>query len=68
MQKDLPVRKKIRLEGYDYSSNGCYFITICIKNRHPILWEPDVGTHSVRPLSDIGNVVKNCNRKHFENL
>lgn len=22
-----------RLKGYDYSSNGCYFITICTKNR-----------------------------------
>ena len=22
-----------RLQGYDYGSNGCYFITICTKNR-----------------------------------
>lgn len=29
MQKELPIRKKIRLEGYDYSNAGAYFITIC---------------------------------------
>ena len=22
-----------RLQGYDYGSNGCYFVTICTKNR-----------------------------------
>ena len=26
-------RKKIRLENYDYSSRGAYFITICLHNR-----------------------------------
>jgi REP element-mobilizing transposase RayT len=26
-------RRSIRLEGYDYSQNGAYFITICCKNR-----------------------------------
>ena len=58
MQKELPVRKPIRLKGYDYSSAGCYFITICVKDWHAILWEDYVGTHSVRPLSKTGDVVK----------
>ena len=31
--KDLPVRKNIRLKGYDYSLNGYYFITVCTRNR-----------------------------------
>ena len=26
-------RRSIRLHNYDYSQKGCYFITICIKNR-----------------------------------
>jgi len=30
-------RKNMRLEGFDYSSPGSYFITICTKNRHKIL-------------------------------
>ena len=29
---DLPKRKHPRLKNYDYSSNGYYFITFCVKN------------------------------------
>jgi putative transposase len=58
MRKDLPQRKNIRLEGYDYSQNGVYFITICIKDRHCLLWEHTVGACIARPqLSDMGVVV-----------
>ena len=46
---DLPLRKNIRLKDYDYSQNGAYFITICIKNKHRLLWEPTVGATSVSP-------------------
>ena len=60
MEKELPVRKKIRLQGYDYSQSGYYHITICVKNGQEILWENDdiVGAHSVRPLSSVGKTVK----------
>lgn len=34
---DLVKRKRLRLVGHDYSQNGAYFITICIKNRERIL-------------------------------
>jgi len=30
---NLPKRKEIRLKNYDYSSNGYYFVTICIRNK-----------------------------------
>lgn len=33
----LPVRKATRLNGYDYSQNGCYFVTVCIKDKRPLL-------------------------------
>ena len=33
---ELPKRKPTRLKGYDYSQNGAYFITICVKDRKPI--------------------------------
>lgn len=33
--EDLPRRKKIRLEGYDYSANGLYFVTICVTKKIP---------------------------------
>ncbi|MEE1198385.1 MAG: transposase [Acutalibacteraceae bacterium] len=41
---ELPKRKVIRLKEYDYSSDGTYFITICVNNRKPILSKINVGT------------------------
>jgi len=68
--KELPQRKRNRLLGYDYSQNGAYFITICIKDKHEILGKI-VGANSVRPHnppslvpSDIGMLVI----KETENL
>jgi len=29
-------RRSIRLQGYDYSQNGAYFITLCAQDRKPI--------------------------------
>ena len=37
MKTNLPIRKKLRLECYNYSKQGMYFITICIKSRAKIL-------------------------------
>ena len=34
---EFEKRKLNRLEDYDYSQNGAYFITICVKDRKPIL-------------------------------
>ncbi len=33
----LPKRKNVRLCGYDYSVEGAYFITICVKDKKQIL-------------------------------
>lgn len=60
---DLPKRKNIRLNDYNYSSNGAYFITICTKNKENLLWK-NVGANCVRPLdqlplSKIGIVLEN---------
>ena len=30
------ARKRNRLQNYDYSNNGWYFVTICVKNRNKI--------------------------------
>ena len=34
---DRPVRKYIRLENFDYDSDGAYFITICTVNKECML-------------------------------
>ena len=59
MENRLPNRKRIRLEGYDYSENGAYFITVCTKDRRKLFW--DVGADIIRkqnpPLSELGKLV-----------
>ena len=59
---DLPKRKANRLKNYDYSKNAAYFITVCTKDRHEILW--NVGATFGRPqksptLSEYGIIIKN---------
>ena len=39
---DKPVRKIIRLDNYDYSKNGLYFITICTVQKNELLCATDV--------------------------
>lgn len=65
MGDELPKRKRNRLENYDYSSCGAYFITICTKDRKNIFWSTDqsnpVGEDSILPpdrvrLSPYGKV------------
>lgn len=50
MKNDLPERKPNRLKGFDYSSDGAYFITICTKNKEQILsrivYDKTVGANS----------------------
>lgn len=62
-----PVRKRNRIENYDYSSPGAYFITICTRDRKPILWSESqfklVGEaislpQNQVPLSATGEIVK----------
>ena len=37
MKNDLQKRKNLRLQNYNYSNNGAYFITICTKDKNQIL-------------------------------
>ncbi|MEG1445965.1 MAG: transposase [Ruthenibacterium sp.] len=59
---ELPKRKPNRLKNYDYSQNGVYFITICIKDRQELLGKIIVGddAHIVPhiELSQYGMVVE----------
>lgn len=64
MDKDNPraERKQIRLTEFDYDSNGAYFITICTKDRKPLLSKISVGTTIGRPpdvvLTQYGRIVE----------
>ncbi|RKI66511.1 hypothetical protein D7V91_12225 [bacterium 1xD42-67] len=52
---ELHQRKPNRLQGYDYSRTGYYFITICTNQRAEFFWGPSatcsVGADIIRPLS-----------------
>ena len=58
---DLPKRKQIRLQNYDYSSPGAYFVTICTHDRRCILSDIVVGAATSRPpevrLTQYGEIV-----------
>jgi len=56
----LAQRKPNRLPNHDYSQGGGYFVTICTKDRAPLLWDPaqlSANLTSTPPLSSIGMVV-----------
>jgi len=59
-EKEIPKRKRNRLENYDYSSCGAYFITVCTLERQNYFWE-NVGAIIDRPqdveLSIYGKIV-----------
>ena len=56
-EKALPKRKDPRLKGYDYSTTGAYFLTICTQSRKNIL-STIVGEGSPLPrLSPYGKIV-----------
>ena len=58
---DLPRRKAVRLKGYDYSTPGIYFVTVCTKNKQKLLGKI-VGTGlldgPVNQLSSYGQVAQ----------
>jgi len=61
-------RRSIRLPGYDYTQNGAYFITLCVKNRK-CLFGKIMGGKMV--LNDIGKMIENqwCELQHrFKNI
>ncbi len=63
----FPARKPTRLQNYDYSQNGCYFVTVCAKDRRPIL-STIVGDDAfIAPqvkLTEIGKIAE----KHIQKI
>ena len=61
--KELPIRKKNRLQNYDYSLCGAYFITICTQKKQNYFWK-NVGATIGRPqdveLSLYGEIVSDA--------
>ena len=71
---ELPKRKPTRLKGYDYSTPGAYFLTICVKDKKQLLSKivgDDEGIVPQNNLSEIGLIcdryINNINIK-YENV
>ena len=64
MENKLPSRKPLRIDCYDYSTPGTYFITFCTHNRKNIL-SHIVGAIHESPASQLticGDIVENIIR------
>ena len=73
---NLPKRKKTRLEGYDYSLPGVYFVTICTQNKAKLFGDVVVlrvqdntiiPTHPQMILSTLGRHVEAAIIYYIEN-
>lgn len=64
-KSNFPQRRAMRLQGYDYSQPGAYFVTICAQHRQCIFGEIIDGEMQLNELSKI--VVEWWNRipQHF---
>ena len=62
MIKKLPKRKSIRLRNYNYSGNGCYFITICTKDKNHLFGSYNVGALHEAPAKHAENRCINLNQ------
>ena len=68
--QNIHHRKSIRLQGYDYSKSGLYFITICVQNRKCLFGNILRGNYDEMVLNDAGKIAVKCwleIPKHFPN-
>jgi REP element-mobilizing transposase RayT len=66
----LPVRKNIRLKGYDYSQNGAYFLTICTQDKR-MLFGNVVGADSISArmeINDCGQMIDDTLHEIFNEI
>lgn len=61
-------RRSIRLNGYDYSQTGVYFITICTQNRECLFGEVVNGAMRLNGLGEIAQRCWNEIPAHFPHV
>ena len=54
---NLPKRKPIRIEDYDYSTPGAYFITVCTANREKIFWADRRGDYQANRQTHLAEIL-----------
>jgi len=53
----LPGRKSVRLKSFDYSTAGAYFLTVCTRDRKPMLGDIRNGE---TVANDVGALIVRC--------
>ena len=64
---NLPKRKPTRLAGYNYSTPGAYFITICVKDRKQLLSEIVGDDAYIVPKNSLSKIGLICD-KYINNI
>ena len=65
---EIHCRRSIRLQGYDYSNQCAYFVTICTWSRENILGDV---LNSVMQLTSFGEIAMKCWQDlpdHYKNI
>ena len=62
---DRHHRHSIRLEGYDYSQPGAYFVTVCTRERECLLGEVVNGKMRLNPLGKMAAACWHAIPHHF---
>ena len=60
---ELPQRKNVRLQAYDYSTSAAYFVTVCTHDRRRLLSSIRRGDPCGRPqpcLTEYGRIIVKC--------
>ncbi len=63
----LPKRKPTRLKGYDYSSPGMYFLTLCVKGRKSLLSNIVGNDALIVPQNNLSKIGVICD-KYINNI
>src|SRR3990172_10984998 len=61
----LPVRRSVRLRGFDYRSVGAYFITICTRNRECLLGSVVSDNIVLSPIGEVVAAAWHAIPRHF---
>ncbi len=66
--KNHPERKRLRLQGYDYSSDGLYFVTICAKGRKYYFGEIRNGIMGLNEMGILAHQFWQDIPRHFDHV
>ncbi|MFN7355948.1 MAG: hypothetical protein ACK5UZ_11575, partial [Pseudanabaena sp.] len=65
---EIHHRRSIRLQGYDYSQSGAYFVTICTFQRQHLFGEVNNGEMQLNVTGQIISAIWQKSPQHFPNV